>query len=52
MGMIVGSVILLVIMIIWFVVGAAFFNIYFIWPPIGSVLAIIGIVRGMMGAKD
>jgi hypothetical protein len=52
MGMVVGSSILLVIMIVWFVVGLVFFDLCFYWPPIGSVLAIIGIIRGLMGAKE
>jgi hypothetical protein len=49
MGMVVGGIILLVMMIVWFVVGILAFDICFYWPPIGSVIAIITIIRGLMG---
>jgi hypothetical protein len=49
--MVVGGCIMLLIMIVWFVVGLAF-GFCFYWPPIGSVIAIVAIVRGLMGASD
>jgi hypothetical protein len=52
MKMVGGGIVLLIIMIVWWVVGLIFFDLCFYWPPIGSIIAIVTIVRGLMGARE
>jgi hypothetical protein len=45
MGM-VGGLLMMLIAVVWFV-GAAFFDIWFIYPPILFIIGLVGFVRGL-----